>query len=376
MSLDVLIVEPTGRGGIAQYTELLCSALVDHGVRPHVVTRQGSEVTGGAGRCTIHPLLTAGQPYRDALRRIVRMARVLRPAVVHVQAPLSTRKDAVLLLALRRLGPAVVVTAHNAVPHEGRWIDTLGAWAMYHAADHVVVHNDVTRRAVGARFHIPARRLTVIPHGDYAIFARGAPTREAARAALGIPPDARLIVFFGAVRPYKGLDVLLDAVARLRARRADCRLIVAGTVLVGDVAAYRQQAARLGITDAVTFTDRYLAPADAASHLRAADVAAFPYRHVWESGSLRVAIALGCPVVASDVGGVAEIIRDGETGRLVAPNDPEALARVLAETLADLEGAAARAERALAEERRDRSWTEVAARTAALYRRLTRERAA
>jgi glycosyltransferase involved in cell wall biosynthesis len=374
VTVEIVMLEATGRGGIAQYTALLASALADAGARAHVVTRPGPELADRAGAFTVTACLHGGQPYAAGVRAICRLVRERAPAIVHIQSFVSTRKDAWLVARLRRLGARVVVTAHNAIPHEARAFDRLGQWAIYRAAHHVIVHNDATRRALGERFGVPARRLTVIPHGDYAAFAASAPARGDARARLGIADDAPLVLFFGAIRPYKGLDVLLDAFALVRRAMPRARLVVAGEAHVGDLGAYRAQAERLGIAPAVAFTDRYLPAEEVAASVRAADVAAFPYRRVWESGSLRVAIALRCPVVATRAGGIAEIIRDGDTGRLVAPGDAGALAGAIVDTLRDPVAAAARAARALDEETRLRSWPVVAARTLELYRRLASTR--
>jgi glycosyltransferase involved in cell wall biosynthesis len=370
VSVDVVMVESSGRGGWAQYTHFLCEALVQAGVRPYLVTRKAWEMADHPRAFAAAAPLAAGQPYATSVRAIARIVRDLRPPIVHVQGLISTRKDGLLIAWLRHLGPRVVVTAHNAVPHDGTRLDRLGHWGIYRAADHVIAHNEATRRALVERFHVSASRLTVIPLGDFDVFAAGAPGRGEARARLGLRDEPRVVVFFGAIRPYKGLDVLLEALPRIRAAGPGCRLLVAGEPLGGDLAVDRAHAERLGVGGAVSFTERYLSAGEVACHVRAADVAVFPYRRVWESASIRVAIALGCPVVASDTGGLGEVIRDGDTGRLVPPGDSEALARAVIEALGDPAAAAARAGRALDEEHRLRSWRVVAERTAARYRRL------
>lgn len=365
---DVLMLETSGT---CHYTFLLCSALAAAGVRPHLVTRDDWELAGRPRVFPVSAVLAARQPYATSLTHVARLVRATRPSVVHVQTLLSTRKDAVLFALLRALGPRVVFTAHNGLPHEADWLDRLGHWGIYHGAHHVIVHNQATRAFAAGTYRVAARHLSVIPHGDYALFADGAPTREAARARLGVPSGERRVLFFGAIRPYKGLDVLVEAFASLRASVPAARLVVAGKVLGGDIEVYRRRVRELGMDGLVTFIDHYLDFDEVACHVRAADVAAFPYHRVWESGSLRVALALGCPVVTTDVGGLGEVIRDRVTGRLVPPRDSGALARALADTLADPESASRQAAAALAEERATRAWPLIAAATAELYRRLT-----
>jgi glycosyltransferase involved in cell wall biosynthesis len=141
---------------------------------------------------------------------------------------------------------------------------------------------------------------------------------------LGLEPDAEVALFFGYVRRYKGLDVLLSAWPRVRERRP-VTLLVAGE-FYEDEAPYRALARAAGGEPQVRLLDRYLPDDEVEAVFRAADVAVLPYRSATQSGVTHVAYALGVPVITTDVGGLAETVTAGETGLVVPPGDPEALA--------------------------------------------------
>jgi glycosyltransferase involved in cell wall biosynthesis len=217
----------------------------------------------------------------------------------------------------------VVLVCDNLVPHEKRPLDgAFTRWMLRESDGYLVmsrsVEADLDRLKPGA-----LRRF--VKHPLYSQFDRGRWTRESARAHLGISGD--VLLFFGYVRRYKGLDVLIEALPRVRQRRP-ATLIVAGE-FYEPPAPYREQVARLGLGDAVRFLDHYLPDAEVEAVFRAADLAVLPYRAATQSGVTHVAYALGLPVATTAVGGLPETVRDGETGLLAAPEDPQALADVI-----------------------------------------------
>jgi glycosyltransferase involved in cell wall biosynthesis len=142
----------------------------------------------------------------------------------------------------------------------------------------------------------------------------------------GSPPDAEVALFFGYVRHYKGLDVLLDAWPRVRAHRP-VELLVAGE-FYEDPVPYRDKVAALG-SPAVRLLDHYLPDAEVETVFKAADVVVLPYRSATQSGVTHVAYAMGLPVITTDVGGLAETVVPGVTGLVARPEDPEALAEAV-----------------------------------------------
>lgn len=304
----------------------------------------------------------------DAMRlRRTLLAR--EPGILHVQWAHLPWLDARVWIALRRAGWVVVHTVHDIEPLAGSSTGPLrlGTLALHAAADAIVVHDEAARGRLVAG-GVPAARVHVVTPGAPAAHA-GAPSRDTARTAFGIAPGAKVVLFFGFVKPYKGLGVLLESVARLVARLPDVALLVAGEVM-GCRAPYDRAIARLGIAANVRFRGAFVPSAEVATYFAAADVVALPYLDASSSAVLLTAHAHARPVVATTVGGLPVLVEHGRSGLLVPPRDPARLAGALEELLTEPARAARMGEhgRLLVEQRH--SWELVARQHAALYREL------
>jgi len=369
--MKVLMVETGGWGGIAHYTWNLCAALAGGGVEVSLLTNREWELAHLSSAFPVDRCFAAGAGYLGNVKALRERVARARPGVVHVQSVISTRFDALLWPLIRRRA-RVVMTIHNVRTHERiRW-DDWTLWRCYAAADAVVVHTK--RAAEVARERLPAdAKIELVHHGD-AGFLQGAqrPDRMAARAALGLPSGGKLVLAFGAIRPYKGIHGVIAALPELRRRHADARLVIAGPLLVGSEAEYREAIRRGGVDDAVIFRPGYVPAADVATYFAAADVAVFNYRDITDSGSLRLACDLGTPVVATAVGSFREFLTDGVTARLIEPGRGPALAAALGDVLGEPARATRMAQAARALAASTWSWAESAKATTELYETLAR----
>ena len=205
---------------------------------------------------------------------------------------------------------------HNAIDHEAAaWKSRLSLWQLSKAS-RFVTHNRDLADQISAVF--PDRAVTVFPHPVFDDFPmpQGTLLREAEMEFL----------FFGLVRPYKGLDILLEGFAL--SGRKDARLTVVGEFWQGEDDC-RRLIADLGIADRVELIPRFVSDAEAAEYFARADVVVLPYRSVTGSGVIPTAYHYGRAVVASDLPGLADVVRDGETGWLVPAADPNALGKLL-----------------------------------------------
>ena len=221
-----------------------------------------------------------------------------------------------------------VIVCHNVTPHEPfRGAAFLTRTALRHA-DVFVTHSRPQRG------ELAALGLGAVPaldafHPRFVAADLAAPPTTAAVAAerrrQGSPE--LLLLCFGAIRPYKGLDLALEALT-LVDPALSVRLVVAGRFWSHE-STYRRQVDRLGIHNRVEFRNRYVPNEEAALLFAAADAALLPYRSASQSGVVQLAYAHGRPVIATAVGGLPEAVRDGEDGILCAKHDPHALARAI-----------------------------------------------
>ena len=253
---------------------------------------------------------------------------------------------------LRRRGLTVIGVVHNAIPHERRPGDRLlGRYAL-EATDGLIAMSEMVRGDLDRLgLSVPAR---TVAHPVYDGFGDPLPRAEA-RARLGIPADVPVFLFFGFIRRYKGLHVLLDAMHEVRRHVPEARLVVAGE-FYADEDALRAQAAPLGA--AVRFDADYIPDDRVALYFSAADAVVQPYVTATQSGVAQIAFHFGRPVITTRVGGLAEVVPDGEAGLVVPPEDPAALAGALIRFVEDDLGD--RLARGVRSERERYSWDRLA----------------
>ena len=240
--------------------------------------------------------------------------------VLMVWMPFFAPMLGVIARRLRRRGVTVLAVVHNAVPHERRPGDRLLTRWTLRACDGLLAMSDAVAADVGRL--APAVPLAVVPHPVYDGFGEPVP-RADARAALALEASGPVFLFFGFIRRYKGLHVLLDAWPEVARRVPGAQLLVAGE-FYADEPALRQQAAALGAS--VRLDADYIPDERVPLYFGAADAVVQPYLSATQSGVAQIAFHFGRPVITTSVGGLAETVPDGRAGLVVPPDDPAALA--------------------------------------------------
>lgn len=373
------MIEQGGRGGVADYTAQLTRALAAEGWRVELATAADHLYEPAPG-VTVHgifhyvrghtPLgrgvrrlglgsLANGLRFLLAIPRLVRLGR--RCDIAHSQGWEFAPLGLVAIACLRLAGVRVGQTSHNTF-ERGRQLHRTYAW-LARLTVFTVVHAeaDLPRVPSGG-----AGRTVVIPHGEYGALARdgGLLDRDAARAQLGIPPEAPVTLLFGQLRRDKGLGDLLDALARL----PQLQLLIGGQE-DGALAAASAQLADPALAGRVTVREGFLDMREAARLFAATDTVALPYPLASQSGVLLLAYGFHRPVVVYPVGGLVEAVVDGETGWICARPHVDALTEALAAASAAGWPECRRRGEAgarLAEERF--AWPAIARRTAEVYR--------
>ena len=297
--------------------------------------------------------------------------------VLHIQFLWPIKAPVLFLIIAKLLRIRVVHTAHNLLPHDEHSAKALRAKKVwYRLVSHIIVHSKSNRSELHELFSVPTRNVSVIPHGNYAFFADANATTQADRPSrLCFDDDDVVLLFFGAIRKYKGLDLLLDAFRDALVVNANLRLVIAGkfsTYDGKDADYFAQHLETLGIKHAVHFAPGYVAMSDVPAYFNAADVVVLPYLKTYESGVAHLAFAHGRPVVATDTGGLAELVEDGVTGRLVPRNQRGPLVQAVVELANDPALRREMGQRAQRRSRDDYSWHAIAQKTMQVYESLTR----
>lgn len=199
------------------------------------------------------------------------------------------------LYRIFRRGPLLIL-CHNVLPHEAKkWDRWLTRWVL-RLGTHFIAQSESERERLLQL--APGARTTVIPHPVYDMFSDKRLPREVARARLGIENAIPVLLFFGIIREYKGLEDLLRAMPQIRAHLPKVLLLVAGEFWDAQ-APYLALIKTLGIEDAVRIDDRYIPNEDVPVYFSAADLVVAPYRRATGSGVVQLAIGLGTPVLTT-----------------------------------------------------------------------------
>lgn len=251
-----------------------------------------------------------------------------------------------------------VMTAHH-VPAGGRGLRRVAR--MLDSMDRAIVHTDSSRERL-VRAGLDRDRVAVVPHGafDYLTRIDPAPLPE---PLSGVPPERPVVLFFGLIRPYKGLDLLIEAMEAV----PGAELWVVGNPRMrhSDLMALRERAGSL--PGGSRWVTRFVDEAEIGPIMERADLMVLPYREADQSGVLYAGLAFGLPMVVTDVGGPGEVARESGAAVAVAPEDPEALAAAIGRLVEDPTARAELGARAAEAARSLYSWETVASETEAVY---------
>lgn len=312
--------------------------------------------------------------------RLVRYAATARSAVFHVlwNGKLEFLDRTVLLLYYRLLGKQIVLTVHNVNANKRDGNDSalnrLTLWIQYRLVDHLFVHTQQMKKELRADFAVADAKISVIPFGINSTVPDTALTGAEARRRLGLAASDKIVLFFGHITPYKGLEYLVEAIALLTDRLPEGRLVIAGRPKGSQSywATIEERISQLQLGSRVVARIEFVPDADTEVYFKAADLLALPYTHVFQSGVLFLGYNFGLPALASDVASFREDIIEGETGFVCSPHDSAALARSIERFFAsELYGALATRRSAIRQFATERySWTTVGSITREVYRAL------
>lgn len=234
-----------------------------------------------------------------------------------------------IIARLKRWEIQITMLIHNTMPHEARFFDRFLARRALKGADRYIVMT--TKEKIRLQKLLPkAEQIWVVPHPIYRMFKPSPKTQTQIRSQLGLPHDEKVSLFFGFIRPYKGLEALLEALKILQNQGEIMHLMIAGEFW-DDRGKYIRQIEDLGLTGFVHIFDHYIPDDDAAQYFTAADLFVAPYTGGTQSGALKAALGSGLPTVVTETIADELILSMKDRCKVVPSKDPEALAAAILE---------------------------------------------
>ena len=374
MKLAFLGPAPPFRGGIVTYIGMLIRVLRGRGHEIFWASfrRQyprflfpGSEQEGETAAWLDHPHRPRFVPWSPlSWWRTARDLQEAAPAAVVIKYWIPFFAPGFLgvtWLLRRRSRIRVIFLLDNVIPHEKYPLGlALTRLALRQGHGFIAQSDQVRRDLLRVLPDTPADRIVTSPHPvyDFGVPGRARRTQDEARAALGLPAAARVVLCFGFIKPYKGVVHLIDAAAPLQREFGDgVRVLIVGDIY-GDPQPYRDRIAASPARGIIELVDGFVPDDTVEDYFVAADLVVLPYVSATQSGIVQIAYNYERPVVTTDVGGLPEVVRDGETGYVVPPADPQALAAAV--TRFFREDRAADFAAAVAREKAKYSWDRMA----------------
>lgn len=377
----VALIEPVGgHGGMDYYDLGLCRGLVAAGWQVGWYTCHETTAPTLAG-LSFHPVYKGiwgkANRWKRAALYLLGSVRALLSAtfagerVCHLHFFNGAPEELMLLTLAKLFGRKVVVTVHDVESFAGAGASARGVISrIYGFADHFIVHNQTSRQELISSLGADAARIAVIPHGNYLDTLGSVPSVADARHALGIVASAKVALFFGQIKQVKGLDLLIGAMPEVASAVPDVVLVIAGRPWKNDFAQYQDQIEQQGISARCKLHIRFIPDSEVGLFYAAADVVVLPYRHIYQSGVVLLAMSYGRAVLVSDLPGMTEIVSDGDTGYIFRSGSKAALADALTHLLSDDESRRRTAERGFRYVQTHHDWMRIAAQTAAVYAAL------
>lgn len=220
----------------------------------------------------------------------------------------------------------IIFTLHDVTQHKGEesfLADSLRKIILKQSHRVIILSEALREKLVYQR--VKSEKIFVIPHANFSYYGEGFSLENKTY-------DNERIIFFGRINPYKGLDVLLEAMKIVIKERPNLKLNIVGN---GDISCYKNSFAELGKN--IENHVRWIKDEEVQGFFKESDFAVVPYIEASQSGVIPLAYSLGLPVIASRIGGIPEQVIDGETGYLVEPTDPVELAEIITDLSGDRE---------------------------------------
>jgi glycosyltransferase involved in cell wall biosynthesis len=238
---------------------------------------------------------------------------------------------AVVCLGFRLRHKPIVFTVHNVLPHDHTALHVMISRILFKFGSHFIVHSVPNREQLIKHYHVPFEQVTQIPHGPLDFHVRADVDREKVREEMGFNSDDKVILLFGTIRPYKGIDTALRAFAQIIKRIPEARLLIAGK-LWESWSPYQRIIDELNLGERIKTYLEYIPSGGVCRYFEASDMVVLPYNDFdSQSGVGATAISFRKPMIVTDVGGLPELV--GDRRYVVKAKDPVALSEIIVDCL-------------------------------------------
>lgn len=378
--MKIAIIEPVGgHGGMHYYDFNLAEGLADAGIKVVVYTCDKTDVPPNLPfevKLTFKKIWGDANKILRAYRFTLCLIKTLLGArrnhveLVHFHFFHYTLMENMCVTFAKFLCFKLVITTHDVESFAGKFSGR-AARNILEKADKIIAHNTVTKNALIHRLHLPVEKIEIIPHGNYVNNIPDRLKSVTIKHALNLPDNSPILLFFGQIKEVKGLDLLLKALPLVLCQFPDTKLVIAGKIWKDDFSIYEKLIKKHTLQGNIELHLRYIPDNEAPLFFYSADVIVLPYRKIYQSGVLLMAMSYGACVLASALAGMNEVIQDGVTGFLFPKNNVERLAERLIYLLSNSSIRSDVGKRGHIEVKEHYSWSTIGHDTSLLYHELT-----
>jgi D-inositol-3-phosphate glycosyltransferase len=325
------------------YSLILCDALSKEGADISLVVTEDRKLSG-IETFTIKPWLPSKTKGKSRICKTIKYFKYLvklyfyikrHADVVHFQFFRRRRIESIFYYLLKKSGVKLVHTVHDVIPLDENKTDIFFNKIVYNASDSLIVHSAPNKKSL-EQFKTEPQRIHVVPHGNFDMFLTDDTISvKCAREKLKIGTDADVLLFFGFIKKYKGLDLLLDAFDKA-SNNNKLHLVIAGATETESLNNhYQDRINKLHSKGRIIYNNSFIDDKDVQIYFQASDIVVLPYRQISHSGVMHLAYSFGKPLIVTDAGDFAFTITDDKSGFFVPKYEAEQLSDVITHAFSD-----------------------------------------
>ena len=321
--IKIAVLETHGWGGICHYAFNLCTALVNLGKNVTLLTSEKNELQAIKSEFTMALIFNRSQSFFKQWYVLLQYLIKTKTFILHMQNTISARRDIIFLALLKFFHIKIIYTAHDLMPHDreerdAKWM-AFAFRCIYKLVDKIIVHSDNDILILRNEFNIEEKKIDKIEHGNYDFFPKeSAKKMNTLRKNFGIDKHDKVMLCFGSIRRYKGIDKLIDSYKHFRMKGKRFKILVVGKNLdVQYTHEIKENIRRNKLEEDIIIHDKYVLFEDVRNYFMIADIVVLPYEHIYDSGVLRIAFSCEKPLLSTKIGVFDEYIVEGKNGFLI-----------------------------------------------------------